>query len=148
MHLPTRTYKRLWKLIPRVCTDCVVARKDEVLLIKRNTVPFKGMWCLAGGHVDIGETAEQAAIREVKEETGITAKITDLVGVYSGTKRDPRGTTVTICYLMKYVKGGGKTDDEASEVKFFPIDKIPKKLGFDHAEMISDALKVLRQGKT
>ncbi len=67
----------------------------HVLLIKRGREPFEGMWALPGGHLDDGEEAEAAAIRELGEETGVTAAEVHLVGVYGSPGRDPRGRYVT-----------------------------------------------------
>ena len=144
-HVPYKELLRMWKLKPVAAADGVVVKNNEVLLIKRAVTPFKGYWCLPGGLMDVGETIEQTALREVKEETGMKAKIVKLVGVYSGPKRDPRGTIVTIVHLMKYVKVIGKHDNEVSDVRFFPINKLPKRIGFDHRKMIGDALKILKQ---
>ncbi len=146
-HLPHRTFKKLWKLKPIAATDCVVVKDSSILLVKRATPPFKGWWCLPGGIMNVGETTEQAALRELKEETGVTAKIISLVGGYSGPKRAPRGTTVAVCYLMKTVKFGRKRDNETSDIKFFHVNKLPERIGFDHRKMIKDALKLLKENK-
>lgn len=143
-HIPEKLYRKLWKLRPVVSTDCVAARGNEIMLIKRAHEPFSGYWCLPGGMMNVGETIEQTAVREVFEETGAVAKIVSLIGVYSGPHRDPRGTSLTTAFLMKFVKMKGNPDQEVSEVKFFPTNKIPKSLGFDHANIIKDALKLLR----
>lgn len=146
-HVPHKQFLKLWKLKPVAVADCVVVKDNKVLLIKRATPPFKGWWCLVGGLMEVGETIEKTAVREVKEETGITAKIVSFVGVYSGPKRDPRGTTLVATFLMRPVKFGGKQDGEISDMKFFPINRLPKKIGLDHGKMIKDALKVLRKNR-
>ena len=146
-HISHDEFLRLWKLKPMAVADCVIVKNNKILLIKRATTPYKDWWCLPGGLMDVGETIEQTAIREAKEETGITARIISLVGTYSGPKRDPRGTTVSICYLMRPVKITSEHDNEVSDVRFFPFNKLPAKLGFDHKKMISDALKLLRKRK-
>ncbi len=146
-HLPEKEFLRIWKLKPMAVADSIVVKDNKILLIKRATPPFKGWWCLVGGLMNVGETIEQTAVREVKEETGITAKVTSLVGVYSGPKRDPRGTTLVATFLMKPVKFGGKKDGEISDMKFFTFNELPKKIGLDHRRMIKDALKILRKNK-
>ena len=148
MHLPKKEFDRLWKVKPMVSADSVVIRKGEILLTKRATDPFRGFWVLPGGLMDTGETIEETAVREIKEETGVDVKILKIVGVYSGAKRDPRGTTLTVCFLTKFVKGGGKTDGEASEVRFFSPSALPKNIGFDHAKMIKDALSIMKNNKS
>ncbi len=80
---------------PILAVDVVVELPSgEIVLIKRKYEPFKGYWALPGGMLEIGETVEQAAIREVREETGLDVSITRLVGVYSEPNRDPRNHVV------------------------------------------------------
>lgn len=145
--LSDKEWKTLWSLKPFISTDSVVVRDKSILLIKRATWPYKGYWALPGGLMDVGETVEKCALREVKEETGVTARIIMLVGVYSGPKRDPRGTTAAATYLMRFVKMDGKADSESSDVRFFPINKIPKRLAFDHKRIIEDAFKLFFKRK-
>ena len=142
-----KKWNEMWKTKPIPASDCVVIRKNSVLLTRRAWSPYSGWWCLPGGLMEVGETIEKTALREIKEETGITGKIISLVGLYSGPKRDPRGTTLTVCYLVKFVRQGKKLDEEVTDMKFFPFDKLPKDIGFDHKKMIRDALKILRKNK-
>jgi 8-oxo-dGTP diphosphatase len=74
-----------------------------VLLIRRKNPPFQGQFALPGGFVDIGETTEAAALRELKEETGIDGSSPRLIGVYSDPTRDPRGHTIGIAYLIQAI---------------------------------------------
>lgn len=127
---------------PLLTVDCVVFdRSDRLLLIKRKHPPFKGRYALPGGFVDVGETAEAAALRELKEETGIGGKVVRLIGVYSDPKRDPRGHMVSAAFLVRprsvKVVGG---DDAA--VAAFVDDWRSQKLAFDHARILADALKL------
>ncbi|KHO48357.1 MAG: 7,8-dihydro-8-oxoguanine triphosphatase [archaeon GW2011_AR5] len=145
--LNDREWKRLWKAKPTASSDCVVVRGDEVALVKRDTKPFRGYWTLPGGLMDNGESIEQTALREVKEETGIKGRIISLIGVYSSPGRDPRGTSLSVAFLIKFVKFAGKPDLENSEVRFFPMNKIPKKLGFDHLLIVKDALRCYKKMK-
>lgn len=146
-HLPYDEFMKMWKKKPMAVTDCIVVKNSKILLVKRATPPFHDVWSLVGGMMEVGETIEETAIRELREETGIEAKIIALVGVYSGGKRDPRGTTMSAAFLMKPVKFGKRHDKEISEMRFFSKDEIPKKLAFDHEQMISDALKIMSQNK-
>jgi 8-oxo-dGTP diphosphatase len=125
---------------PPLAADCVVFdREGRLLLIKRGHAPFKGRYALPGGFVEIGETVEDAALRELKEETGIDGKIVRLIGVYSDPKRDPRGHTVSAAFLVRprstKVQGG---DDAASAA--FVEDWRGLKLAFDHNAILKDAL--------
>lgn len=128
--------------IPSLTADCVVFdRIGRLLLIRRAKAPFKGSYALPGGFVDYGEPVEKAALRELKEETGVEGKIIKLVGVYSDPKRDPRGHTVSTAFLVRprstKVMGG----DDASEAAFV-ADWRDVKLAFDHAKIVADALKL------
>ncbi|MBF8280809.1 MAG: nudF [Candidatus Magasanikbacteria bacterium] len=128
---------------PRPITDAVILnQRGDVLLLKRVQYPFIGSWVLPGGHIEYNETCEQAVLRETKEETGLTTKIVHLVGVYSGLKRDPRYATISIVYLLKIIGGRLQAEKtEAKTAKFFPLKKLPKKLGFDHAKILSDLIR-------
>ncbi|HWH09373.1 MAG TPA: NUDIX hydrolase, partial [Candidatus Thermoplasmatota archaeon] len=111
----------------------------EVLLIRRGREPFKGRWALPGGFVDVGETVEEAVRRELVEETGLRGDIVDLLGVYSDPRRDPRGHTVSVTFVLK-VGGIVPVDDldDADEARWFGLDKLPD-LAFDHARIVEDA---------
>ena len=112
-------------------------------MIKRARFPFVDSWVLPGGHVEYGETVEKAVKREMKEELGISVKIKKIIGVYSNPKRDSRYHTVTIAYLLKKGKGKIRLNEEASEFKYFSLEKLPQNIGFDHKKILRD-LKRLR----
>jgi 8-oxo-dGTP diphosphatase len=127
---------------PLLTVDCVVFdRADRLLLVRRAKPPFKGGYALPGGFVEIGETVEQAALRELHEETGIAGKIIRLIGVYSDPKRDPRGHSVSCAFLVR--PGAGKVEggDDAASAKFVE-DWRDVRLAFDHAKIVADALNL------
>ena len=124
----------------KLTVDGVILKDNKILLIKRENQPFKGKWALPGGFIEYGEKTEDAVLREVLEETGLETKINDLVGVYSDPNRDPRGHTVTIVYLLNVCGGCLSGGDDASEVKFFNLDKLPE-LSFDHYTVIKNVLR-------
>jgi len=112
-------------------------------LIKRKYDPYKGSWALPGGFVEWGETVESAVVREVKEETGLEVDIIELVGVYSDPGRDPRGHTVTVCYLTRKIGGNLKADTDASIAQHFKKDEILKlKLAFDHDVILKTLFQI------
>jgi 8-oxo-dGTP diphosphatase len=94
--------------------------------------------------VELGETVEDALIREVKEETGLTVTPIRLIGVYSNPTRDPRGHVISIAYHAQRVKGDFQKSNETSEVKSFTT--LPKKLAFDHRQIL-DASRALQRGE-
>ena len=124
---------------PKVTVDGVVLKDEKILLIKRKNQPFKGKWALPGGFVDYGETAEDAVVREVLEETGLNTRVGSLFGVYSDPQRDPRGHTITVVYLLEVCGGFLKSGDDAVEVGFFALDDLPV-LSFDHEKIIKDVV--------
>lgn len=128
---------------PLLAADCVVfdARR-RVLLIRRGNEPFKGGYALPGGFVDVGERVEDAAVRELAEETGITAGKPRLIGVYSDPKRDPRGHTVAAAYLFRVRSATPVAGDDAAAAEWVE-DWRREKLAFDHAQILKDAERML-----
>ncbi len=118
---------------------------SEIVLVKRKNPPFG--WALPGGFVDYGETVEEAAIREAKEETFLDVELEFLLGVYSHPSRDPRQHNISVVFVAKSfdftpLRGG----DDAKEARLFSIDDLPD-LVFDHMDIISDYKDLLRKGK-
>jgi len=125
---------------PKLTVDGIILKDKKILLIKRKNYPFKGKWALPGGFVNYGEKTEDAVMREVFEETGLKTKTKNLIGVYSDPDRDPRRHTVSIIYLLEICGGKLKSDDDASDAKFFELSQLPK-LAFDHNNIIEDAAR-------
>ena len=130
---------------PAVTADCVVMTKEitpKVLLIQRGNEPYKGRWAFPGGFMNMDETTEQCAIRELEEETGLKVDDVMEIGSYSKVDRDPRGRTITVAYLAIIDKPTEvKGNDDAAKAEWFPISELPP-LAFDHNEIIMDALIV------
>ncbi len=110
--------------VPATCT-VVVDDKKRVLLVKRNMDPKKGFWCLPGGFMELGETPEQGALRELKEETGLTGRIDMLLGTTSN-QSTLYHTVLIIGYLVQAVAGTLQAGDDASEVSYFGQDELPE----------------------
>ncbi|MGH3087351.1 MAG: NUDIX domain-containing protein [Rubrobacteraceae bacterium] len=123
---------------PKLTVDIVIPSEGGIVLIQRKNEPFKGEWALPGGFVDIGETVENAAVREAKEETSLEVELSKLVGVYSDPERDPRGHNVSIVFLARIAGGEMKADTDADEVEV--LDPSSVELAFDHREIVADAL--------
>ncbi len=129
---------------PLLATDCVVVDPDRgVLMVRRKNPPYKGYLALPGGFVEIGETVEQAARRELAEETGMEATTLSLVGVYSKPDRDPRGHVCSVAFLANVERGEARAGDDAEAVAWIKkLDDV--EIAFDHREIIADAFKLIR----
>ncbi|OGG16058.1 hypothetical protein A3D77_01960 [Candidatus Gottesmanbacteria bacterium RIFCSPHIGHO2_02_FULL_39_11] len=117
--------------------DALVVKDGKVLLILRGEDPYKGYWAIPGGHLDFDETLEDAALRELKEETNLKGSQTQLLGTYSNPKRHPKQTAAAT-FIILDPQGEEKPGDDAKECKYFPLDKLPENLAFDHREIIDD----------
>jgi 8-oxo-dGTP diphosphatase len=138
--MKTEGIKMTSRKSPALTVDIIIIRKDgSIVLIKRRNHPFQGEWAIPGGFVEYGEKVETAATREAKEETGIDVELTKIVGVYSDPSRDPRGHTVSICFLAREVGGELKADTDAKEARSFYPSSLPRRLAFDHEQMLADA---------
>ena len=123
---------------PLLTVDALIIHKGKIVLVKRRNPPFKDRFALPGGFVEIGETVEEAAVREAKEETGLDIEIIKLLGVYSDPSRDPRGHTVSVCFLAKG-SGNLKAGSDAKDTGLFGLGEIPE-LAFDHNKIIKNAM--------
>lgn len=137
---------------PAVTADCVVFGINPegerlLLLVQRGNEPFKGMWALPGGFLNMDETLEQCARRELKEETGIEAiaRFEELKS-FSSIDRDPRGRTITVAFLVEVPLAGAKGGDDAADARWFGLDEVPQ-LAFDHAEVLQVALRRLESAE-
>ena len=134
---------------PAVTADIAIFSPDmsEVLLIRRGNEPYKDHWALPGGFMEIDETLEQCAIRELKEETDITADCLWEVGAFSKVDRDPRGRTITVAYYGFADKSTSiKALDDAAAIAWHKISKLPP-LAFDHQEVLAKALAKAERNK-
>ena len=131
---------------PAVTVDCVIFHDNNLLLIKRGQEPYKGKWALPGGFVDIDEDLEDAAKRELKEETGIEVKNLVQLRTFGDIGRDPRGRVISV------VHGGSihsdeiamKAGDDADEVQWFQLTNLPP-LAFDHDKIIRFAIDYFKK---
>jgi len=120
---------------PYLTVDVVVEVEGGIVLIERANEP-RG-WALPGGFVDYGEAPEDAARREVREETGLEVTLTALLGVYGAPDRDPRQHNVSICYVGR-AEGAPRGGDDAAAAHTFAPDALPAPLCFDHARIVAD----------
>ncbi len=133
---------------PAVTGDCIVITKEvdaKVLLIQRADEPYKGCWAFPGGFLNMDETTEQCAIRELEEETGLKVNDVHQIGAYSKVDRDPRGRTITVAYLAiidNPISVLGQ--DDAAKAEWWPLSALPQ-LAFDHNDIINDAYTLYKQ---
>ena len=133
---------------PAVTTDCVIfgfdGTKLKVLLIERGINPYKGKWALPGGFLRMDESAEDGALRELKEETGLETAYIKQFHTFTEPNRDPRERVITIAYYalvrLQDVTGG----DDAARAEWFALDEVPA-LAFDHDQILRIATRGLRQ---
>jgi 8-oxo-dGTP diphosphatase len=139
---------------PIPAVDIVIEENSRILLVRRKYEPFKDHLEPPGGFVDKGEKVEDAAIREVKEETSLAVELVGILGVYSDPKRDPRGHTVSTVFIAKVIRNNNGeikavAKDDAAEIKWLSIDSIDnEKLGFDHGLILSDYKRWKKLGGT
>jgi 8-oxo-dGTP diphosphatase len=134
-----------------VTVDAIVFRfqrqKAQLLLIKRGSEPFKGMWAIPGGFVDMDEELEDAVGRELMEETGLGGVRLRQMHTFGTCGRDPRGRQITVAYMGIADTGTGrvKGGDDAAEARWFDIGRLPKNMAFDHTEVARFAIKRLKK---
>ncbi len=123
--------------IPTV--DIIIEIESKgIVLIKRKNPPHG--WAIPGGFVDYGESLEEAALREAKEETNLDVELTRQFHTYSDPKRDPRHHTISTVYIAKG-KGIAKAKDDALEIGIFTESNLPDKIAFDHRPILNDYFK-------
>ena len=133
---------------PAVTMDCVIFGFDgerlQVLLVERGIEPYKGRWAFPGGFLKMDETAEEGALRELREETGLERAYIQQFHTFSDPHRDPRERVITIAYYalvkIQEVHGG----DDAASARWFPLSEIPS-LAFDHDYILRMATQRLRE---
>ncbi|WNG15625.1 NUDIX domain-containing protein [Cystobacter fuscus] len=130
---------------PVPTVDCIIELSGErVVLIRRQNPPLG--WALPGGFVDEGERLDVAAVREVKEETGLDVELVEQFFTYSDPSRDPRRHTLSTVFIGR-ARGEPQGADDAAEARAFPVDALPRELCFDHGTILADYLTYKRTGQ-
>lgn len=121
---------------PLLTVDIIIEHNGKMVLIERKNEPFG--WAIPGGFVDVGETVEQAAIREAKEETNLDVRLIRQFHTYSDPARDVRGHTVSVVFIAEIEDGELEGRDDAARAEFFAADDLPDKIAFDHGSILRD----------
>ena len=121
---------------PTPCVGVVCLRGDEVLLIRRGRPPKQGEWSLPGGRIEPGERSTEAALRELREETGVEAEITGLLDVVDGLFPEAGRHYVLIDYAARWLSGEPAAGDDALEARFVALDEVEALVGWDETRRV------------
>jgi 8-oxo-dGTP diphosphatase len=138
---------------PTPTVDAIIQKNSQILLIERKKEPFKGYLVLPGGFVNEGERVEDAAKREVKEETSLDIVLLEILGVYSEPRRDPRGHVMSTVFIGRISKRSYKVDaiaqDDAAAIEWLNLEEVVNtRFGFDHRKIITDFIRWKQIGGT
>jgi 8-oxo-dGTP diphosphatase len=138
---------------PTPTVDTIIEKDSQVLVIKRKNEPFSGYFALPGGFVNEGETVEEAARRETKEETSLDIELVDILGVYSAPNRDPRGHIMSTVFIGKISQNDeikeALAGDDAAAIDWINLEDVDNaSFAFDHKKIISDYKKWQQSGRT
>ncbi len=114
---------------PSIASAVAIVQDGRVLMVRRKFEPFKDQWTLPSGFMEYGESPEETAIREMREELGVEVELTGLVSVEM-ERGDPRGLCLLVVYRGRIVAGEPKAGDDAAELKSFPLDQLPREIAF------------------
>jgi 8-oxo-dGTP diphosphatase len=129
--------------IPTV--DVIIERGEGIVLILRHNEPRE--WALPGGYCDYGESLEEAAIRESKEETSLEVELMEQFHTYSDPQRDPRQHNITTVYIANAKGGSLQARDDAQQIGIFTEETLPSKLAFDHGQIVRDYFSYRKTGR-
>jgi 8-oxo-dGTP diphosphatase len=132
---------------PMVTVDAAVfgllREGAKLLLIRRKHDPYQGCWAIPGGFIEMDEELEDAAARELAEETGLTGVALEQMRTYGTIGRDPRGRLITVVFMgiVDEKRAAAKAGDDAAEAQWFEIDALPMEMAFDHDEIARFAIR-------
>jgi 8-oxo-dGTP diphosphatase len=130
---------------PVPTVDIIIEQDKGVVLILRKNEPR--LWAIPGGYCDYGESLEEAAIREAREETGLQVELIEQFHTYSDPRRDPRQHTITTVYIARATGGTLQAQDDAQAIGVFSEKDLPTMLAFDHAQILKDYFLYKKTGQ-
>ncbi len=130
---------------PFPTADIIIEQEKGIVLILRRNEPRQ--WAIPGGYCDYGESLEQAAVREAREETGLEVKLIEQFHTYSDPRRDPRQHNITTVYIARPIGGSLKAQDDAQDIEVFTEADLPAGLAFDHNQILKDYFRYKKTGQ-
>jgi ADP-ribose pyrophosphatase YjhB (NUDIX family) len=130
---------------PSSTVDIIIEHGGGIVLILRLNEPRQ--WAIPGGYCDYGESLEEAAVREAREETGLEVELIEQFHTYSDPRRDPRQHNITTVYIARSMGGTLQAQDDAQEIGVFSEDALPAALAFDHDQIIRDYFLYKKTGR-
>ena len=130
---------------PFPTADIIIEQGKGIVLILRRNEPQQ--WAIPGGYCDYDESLEQAAVREAREETGLTVELIEQFHTYSDPRRDPRQHNITTVYIARSIGGVLQAQDDAQEIGVFSEADLPAELAFDHDQILKDYFLYKKTGQ-
>jgi len=130
---------------PFPTVDIIIEQGEGIVLILRRNEPKQ--WAIPGGFCDYGESLEEAAIREAREETGLNVELIEQFHTYSDPRRDPRQHNISTVYIARAIGGVMQAQDDAQDIGVFTEDDFPPQLAFDHDEILKDYFRYKKTGQ-
>jgi 8-oxo-dGTP diphosphatase len=130
---------------PFPTVDIIIEQGEGIVLILRRNEPRQ--WAIPGGFCDYGESLEETAVREAREETGLEVKLIEQFHTYSNPRRDPRQHNITTVYIARPTGGSLQAQDDAQEIGVFSEDALPADLAFDHDQILRDYFLYKKTGR-
>ncbi len=130
-----------WYHNSKPCVGVLILDRNRVLLVKRAISPYKGFWDIPGGFIEAGEYPPVAAIREIKEETGLQIKLIEMLDFFLDTYGPDHESTLNICYIANISGGKAQIGSDAKEMCWFALDSLPRKIAFKWSQRALKQLK-------
>lgn len=126
---------------PKACVAILITKGKRVLLARRGVEPARGQWDIPGGFVDMGESAEEAVVREAFEETTLRVRVKEYLGSVPDVYGPRETPTLTLCFIVEVLGGQPKPKSDVESLVWFPFDQLPEKTAFAHQQRVIQLLK-------